>query len=182
MENRKGTDTKECILIIGRDQAASSSLALFFLDADYPAVTIDHTARLAQAGKGPRPGIVLVHVETNLESVALLIHSLLAVADIPIILLFEKSRAADLDLAREWGVETCMVQPFDLAGLKSCVEAALAKAGARASPRTLKFLKPEYLSQIEAALDEVGPFGEVHLIKKRGQLRFIQKLHSQSVN
>ena len=31
---------------------------------------------------------------------------------------------------------------------------------------------------IDAALAEVGPFGEVRLVKVKGQLRFIQKLDS----
>ena len=47
--------------------------------------------------------------------------------------------------------------------------------------RPLTVLKTEHITQIDCALDELGPFGEVRLIKQRGKLRFIQKLESQSI-
>jgi hypothetical protein len=47
--------------------------------------------------------------------------------------------------------------------------------------RPLSVLKTEHIAQIDGALAELGPFGEVRLIKQRGKLRFIQKLESQSV-
>lgn len=45
----------------------------------------------------------------------------------------------------------------------------------------LRALYPGHIIQIDRALDEVGPFGEVRLVKQRGKLRFIQKLESRCV-
>jgi len=40
-------------------------------------------------------------------------------------------------------------------------------------------LSDQQLRQIARALDEVGDFGEVRLIKAKGKLRFIQKVISE---
>ncbi len=40
-------------------------------------------------------------------------------------------------------------------------------------------LTTDQIQQIDRALNEVGAFGEVRLIKDRGQLRFIQRLISE---
>lgn len=43
---------------------------------------------------------------------------------------------------------------------------------------TLHSLTPRQVQMIDEALREVGPFGEVRLIKVKGRLRFIEKLES----
>lgn len=45
----------------------------------------------------------------------------------------------------------------------------------------LNFLRAEEIGRIDAALAEVGDFGEVRLIKAKGKLRFIQKLQSEEI-
>jgi hypothetical protein len=47
--------------------------------------------------------------------------------------------------------------------------------------RPLSMLKLEHIKQIDDALAELGPFGEVRIIKQRGKLRFIQKVESESM-
>ena len=47
--------------------------------------------------------------------------------------------------------------------------------------RPLNVLRLEYIRRIDDALSELGPFGEVRLIKQRGKLRFIQKVESKSM-
>ncbi len=47
--------------------------------------------------------------------------------------------------------------------------------------RPLSVLKVEHIRQIDDALAELGPFGEVRIIKQRGKLRFIQKVESKSL-
>ena len=47
--------------------------------------------------------------------------------------------------------------------------------------RPLSVLKFEHIRQIDDALAELGPFGEVRIIKQRGNLRFIQKVESESI-
>ena len=47
--------------------------------------------------------------------------------------------------------------------------------------RPLDVLKSEHIRQIYDALAELGPFGEVRIIKQRGKLRFIQKVESESI-
>jgi len=47
--------------------------------------------------------------------------------------------------------------------------------------RPLGVLKPEHIRQIDDALAELGPFGEVRVIKQRGKLRFIKKVESESI-
>jgi hypothetical protein len=47
--------------------------------------------------------------------------------------------------------------------------------------RPLSVLKSEHIRQIDDALAELGPFGEVRVIKQRGKLRFIQKVESMSI-
>jgi hypothetical protein len=44
--------------------------------------------------------------------------------------------------------------------------------------RPLGVLNSEHIRQIDDALAELGPFGEVRIIKQRGNLRFIQKMES----
>jgi hypothetical protein len=45
----------------------------------------------------------------------------------------------------------------------------------------LSVLKFEHIKKIDDALAELGPFGEVRIIKQRGKLRFIQKVESESL-
>ena len=45
----------------------------------------------------------------------------------------------------------------------------------------LGVLKSEHIRQIDDALAELGPFGEVRIIKQRGKLRFIQKVESENI-
>ena len=47
--------------------------------------------------------------------------------------------------------------------------------------RPLRVLKLEHIRRIDDALAEVGPFGEVRIIKQRGKLRFIQKVESENI-
>ena len=47
--------------------------------------------------------------------------------------------------------------------------------------RPLSVLKSEHITRIDDALAELGPFGEVRIIKQRGKLRFIQKVESTSI-
>ncbi len=47
--------------------------------------------------------------------------------------------------------------------------------------RPLSVLKFEHIRQIDDALAELGPFGEVRIIKQRGKLRFIQKVESENI-
>jgi hypothetical protein len=47
--------------------------------------------------------------------------------------------------------------------------------------RPLGVLKSEHIRQIDDALAELGPFGEVRIIKQRGNLRFIQKVESVTI-
>lgn len=47
--------------------------------------------------------------------------------------------------------------------------------------RPLSALTPEHIRQIDDALAELGPFGEVRIVKQRGKLRFIQKVESVSI-
>jgi len=48
-------------------------------------------------------------------------------------------------------------------------------------PRPLKVLTPEQVAEIDRALEEVGPFGEVRLVKAKGKVRFIQRLESREL-
>ena len=45
----------------------------------------------------------------------------------------------------------------------------------------LVFLDADQVAHIDRALDDVGDFGEVRLVKARGKLRLIQKLTSEEV-
>ena len=47
--------------------------------------------------------------------------------------------------------------------------------------RPLSVLKSEHIRQIDDALAELGPFGEIRIIKQRGKLRFIQKVESENI-
>jgi len=45
--------------------------------------------------------------------------------------------------------------------------------------RPLKFLSERQIARIDRALSDIGPFGEVRLVKAKGRLRFIQRLDSE---
>jgi hypothetical protein len=45
----------------------------------------------------------------------------------------------------------------------------------------LTLLTPDQVLQVDRALASIGPFGEVRLVKVKGQLRFIQKLDSRDL-
>jgi len=47
--------------------------------------------------------------------------------------------------------------------------------------RPLGVLKLEHIRKIDDALAELGPFGEIRIIKQRGKLRFIQKVESLNI-
>lgn len=47
--------------------------------------------------------------------------------------------------------------------------------------RPLKILTPEQILEIDRALEDVGPFGEVRLVKAKGKVRFIQRLESREL-
>jgi hypothetical protein len=47
--------------------------------------------------------------------------------------------------------------------------------------RPLNVLRPEHIKRIDDALTELGPFGEVRIIKQRDKVRFIQKVESESI-
>ena len=49
------------------------------------------------------------------------------------------------------------------------------------SGKLLKTLSWEQVLKIDDALTELGPFGEVRLIKAKGKVRFIQVLESKSL-
>ena len=49
-----------------------------------------------------------------------------------------------------------------------------------ASLGSLNMINLEQIKLIDDALSELGPFGEVRLIKAKGKLRFIQLLDSRS--
>jgi hypothetical protein len=44
----------------------------------------------------------------------------------------------------------------------------------------LRVLTPQQILKIDLALQKIGAFGEVRLIKKAGQLRFIEQVQSSS--
>ena len=46
--------------------------------------------------------------------------------------------------------------------------------------RPLRMLSAWQVQQIDEALGNLGPFGEVRLVKNRGRLRFIQRVESAS--
>jgi hypothetical protein len=43
---------------------------------------------------------------------------------------------------------------------------------------SLKVLNSGQIQRIDNMLDEMGPFGELRLIKKKGRVRFIEKVES----
>ena len=51
----------------------------------------------------------------------------------------------------------------------------------QAADLSLKVLSCGQVQQIDDLLSEMGPFGELHLIVKKGRLRFIQKVESLDV-
>lgn len=46
----------------------------------------------------------------------------------------------------------------------------------------LKFLRPAIVAMIEEALNQVGTFGEVHLVVEKGRLRYIRTIKSESLD
>lgn len=48
-------------------------------------------------------------------------------------------------------------------------------------PYPLKVLTPDQILEIDRALESLGPFGEVRLVKVKGKLRFIQRLESREL-
>ncbi len=46
----------------------------------------------------------------------------------------------------------------------------------------LKFLRPAIIAMIEEALNQVGTFGEVHLVVEKGRLRYIRTIKSESLD
>ena len=46
----------------------------------------------------------------------------------------------------------------------------------------LKVLTAAQIRQIDEMLSKLGPFGELHLVKKQGHLRFIEKVESFEVD
>jgi hypothetical protein len=59
----------------------------------------------------------------------------------------------------------------------------VSKIDATRTPRgsttlALKVLNCSQIQRIDRMLDEMGPFGELRLIKRKGQLRFIEKVES----
>lgn len=46
------------------------------------------------------------------------------------------------------------------------------------SALVLKVLSYAQIVKIDEMLDELGPFGELRLIKKKGHLRFVEKVES----
>jgi len=55
-----------------------------------------------------------------------------------------------------------------------------AEAAGSTPERPLRFLSTRHVRAIEDALEAVGLYGEVRLIKHAGRLRFIQKVVSES--
>ena len=51
----------------------------------------------------------------------------------------------------------------------------------RVLPEPLRVLTPDQVLAVDRALASIGPFGEVRIVKVKGQVRFIQQLHSQSL-
>ena len=45
-----------------------------------------------------------------------------------------------------------------------------------------RFMTPDLVRRTEAALGSVGTFGEVRLIVEKGRVRFIQVVHSESLD
>ena len=45
-----------------------------------------------------------------------------------------------------------------------------------------RFMTPDLVRRTEAALGSVGAFGEVRLIVEKGRVRFIQVVHSESLD
>ena len=52
------------------------------------------------------------------------------------------------------------------------------KASDRIADLSLKVLNSVQVQRIDDLLNEIGPFGELRLIKKKGRLRFIEKVES----
>lgn len=46
---------------------------------------------------------------------------------------------------------------------------------------SLETLTPEQVLAVDQALQSIGPFGEVRLVKVKGRIRFIQKLKSDDL-
>ncbi|HEY76499.1 MAG TPA: hypothetical protein G4O00_10005 [Thermoflexia bacterium] len=48
-------------------------------------------------------------------------------------------------------------------------------------PALLRVLTPAQVLEIDRALEAIGPFGEVRLVKVKGRLRFIQQMESRDL-
>jgi hypothetical protein len=46
-------------------------------------------------------------------------------------------------------------------------------------PQQLRALTLRQVAHLDALLDDLGPFGEVHIIKAKGKLRFVQTVKSE---
>ena len=51
----------------------------------------------------------------------------------------------------------------------------------RVLPQPLQVLTPEQVIAVDRALASIGAFGEVRIVKVKGQVRFIQQLHSHNL-
>jgi hypothetical protein len=52
----------------------------------------------------------------------------------------------------------------------------------RVLPEPLQVLTPEQVLAVDQALASIGAFGEVRIVKVKGQVRFIQQLHSHNLS
>ncbi len=50
-----------------------------------------------------------------------------------------------------------------------------------AGKRVLRILRPRDVAAIDHALDEIGAFGEVHLVMEKGRLRYIRTVKSEAL-
>lgn len=57
----------------------------------------------------------------------------------------------------------------------------LTSRGLQSTAVKLVFLDAEQVTRIDQALEAIGDFGEVRLIKAKGKLRFIQKLTDEDI-
>lgn len=55
------------------------------------------------------------------------------------------------------------------------------KHGEQILSEALEILTPDQVLAIDRALQSIGPFGEVRLVKVKGRIRFIQKLKSNDL-
>jgi len=48
--------------------------------------------------------------------------------------------------------------------------------------RPLRFLNSRQIARIDRMLTDMGPFGEIRLIKRKGSLRFIERVESEDAD